>query len=372
MPKYPAQIDTTSDLPTVVDNFTPIRAVTINRLRDTILAIEAELGIKPRGLSSTVKARLDALETTVNSIDFIELNGDLGNTLSSPEVIGIRGNPVSSVEPIAGDVLIWSGTAWIPQPAADVSTFSGNGDLDGGPFIQTVIGIRGDSIADIAPLDGYVLVNAFGTWCPDYLYEDNVKPLIMTLTPTAGTLIEVGDTLVTPAFLASYTLPNITNLSITDDENNTPDSIPDVDKYSFSSVESFIFNNHNDSVTFTLSAIQGRIQKEATATVYWVQKMYWGANSPGETGAVFILTLSDSALTRTKVYTFTATATAGQSIYFACRANFGNIIFTVNGLQGGFTFINDYTLTNNFGIIENFSLYESEFTGLGEITVTTS
>ncbi len=70
MTKYPAQIDTTSDLPTIVDNSTPIRAVTINRLRDTILAIEAELGVKPKGLSATVKARLDALDTTINGIDF--------------------------------------------------------------------------------------------------------------------------------------------------------------------------------------------------------------------------------------------------------------------------------------------------------------
>jgi hypothetical protein len=168
MTKYPAQIDTTTELPTVVDNLTSVKAVTINRLRDSILAIQSELGVKPRGLSSTVRDRLDALDSTL-SIDFIELAGDLGGVTNSPEVIGIRGNPISTVEPTVGDVLVWSGIAWVPQSASEASTFLAAGDLDGYTYTQTVVGLRDNPISDIIPLDGYSLVFSDGNWVPGFL-----------------------------------------------------------------------------------------------------------------------------------------------------------------------------------------------------------
>jgi len=47
----------------------------------------------------------------------VQLAGDLGNTYSSPQVIGLRGRSVGSGTPNGGDVLTWStgSTAWIPQ-----------------------------------------------------------------------------------------------------------------------------------------------------------------------------------------------------------------------------------------------------------------
>lgn len=172
MTKYPAQIDTITELPTIVDNTTPLRAITINRLRDAIFAIETELGVKPRGSSSTVKARLDTIDSTL-SIDFIEINGDLGGTASSPKIIGIRGNPISTVSPTIGDVLVWSGIAWVPESASDASTFLAAGDLDGYPYTQTVIGLRDNPITNIDPLDGYSLVFSDGYWVPSYLILDD-------------------------------------------------------------------------------------------------------------------------------------------------------------------------------------------------------
>lgn len=121
MTTYPASIDNSSTLPTAVDNSTPVQGAVVNRLRDAILAIEAELGVKPSSVYGTVRARLDALEGIIGNLQIIELNGDLGGTLEEPLVIGIQGRPVSSVAPVNGQSLVWNGIAWAPR------TISGGG-----------------------------------------------------------------------------------------------------------------------------------------------------------------------------------------------------------------------------------------------------
>lgn len=60
--KYPGQLDDSSSLPASTDNVTPVKAEVVNRLRDAILAIEAELGIDPSREYGTVRARLDAMD----------------------------------------------------------------------------------------------------------------------------------------------------------------------------------------------------------------------------------------------------------------------------------------------------------------------
>lgn len=65
--KYPGQIDTSNELPIATDNVTPVKAEVVNRLRSAIIAIESELGVNPSSTFSTVKARIDALESTGGS-----------------------------------------------------------------------------------------------------------------------------------------------------------------------------------------------------------------------------------------------------------------------------------------------------------------
>lgn len=65
--RYPCDFDDprptdTRGLPITVDNRTPVKAEVVNRQRESILAIEAEMGIQPSGTFTTVRARLDALE----------------------------------------------------------------------------------------------------------------------------------------------------------------------------------------------------------------------------------------------------------------------------------------------------------------------
>jgi hypothetical protein len=124
MSLYPAQIDT-SYLPVVVDNSTTINGTILNKLRDSILSIELELGIKPSSTFGSVRARLDNIENILNNIgpsNSVKLGGDLGGTNNTPIVIGIQGRSVSAAAPALNQVLSWNGVAWIPSTVTSVIT----------------------------------------------------------------------------------------------------------------------------------------------------------------------------------------------------------------------------------------------------------
>jgi len=78
--KYPNQLDDSTTLPPAVDLVTPVKAEAVNRLRDAILAIEAELGAQPSGAYGAVKARLDAMQAQVTTIgqDLDAVEAELG------------------------------------------------------------------------------------------------------------------------------------------------------------------------------------------------------------------------------------------------------------------------------------------------------
>jgi hypothetical protein len=167
MSNYPAQIDNNQSLPKSINNFTPINSANFEPLRLAVLAIESTLGINPNSIYGTVSERLITLENILGNLNIIELTQDLGGTLSNPLVIGIQGKPVSNVNPIAGQSLIWNGIAWIPTTVNGVGTFSG--DLSGTIFTQTVIGLQNHPVSNNTPIDGYVLTwnQLSNSWKPE-------------------------------------------------------------------------------------------------------------------------------------------------------------------------------------------------------------
>ena len=81
---YPNQIDGESTLPVTTDLVTQVRAEVVNRLRDAIIAAQAELGTQPSGAYGNVKDRLNAMQAQVTTIgqDLDALEAEIGNNPS--------------------------------------------------------------------------------------------------------------------------------------------------------------------------------------------------------------------------------------------------------------------------------------------------
>jgi hypothetical protein len=191
---YPARIDTTTSLPTVVDNFTSITATSINQLRDAILSIETALGVNPGGTYGSAAARLAALENTVGNLQIISLAQDLGGTLAQPLVIGLQGRPLSTTSPQAGQVLTWNGIAWIPTDIVSggggLITFSQ--DLSGSASAQTVVGIQTIPVSSTAPVTGNVLTYNGTQWIPQAVSSGSVTLMgDVTGLATANTVVNI-------------------------------------------------------------------------------------------------------------------------------------------------------------------------------------
>ncbi len=179
--QYPAQIDDSITLPVSADNSTLVRAAVLNELRTAVIAIESALGVSPASVYGSVRERIAALETSLNTVanNAVVLGGDIGGTNISPLVIGLRGITILDIEPESGQVLAYNGLGWVPT-APDVAggAFQADGDLSGSNVSQTVIALQGYSVGDTDPTDGYVL-----TWSD---FSTSWEPLAAPVGFSAG------------------------------------------------------------------------------------------------------------------------------------------------------------------------------------------
>ena len=163
MTNYPAQLDTTQSLPTVVDSQSPVQGSFVNQLRDTILSVENSLGVNPAGLYSSVAGRLGAIENTFNNLQIIRLTKDLGGTILNPLVIGLQGRPLAPNQPNLNDVITWNGIAWMPQRAQGPI---GPPGVPGAAGIQGPVGasnpVRVPLVAGVKQVAGVILINIGG------------------------------------------------------------------------------------------------------------------------------------------------------------------------------------------------------------------
>lgn len=121
--KFPAQLDTSNELPLAVDNVTVVKAEVVNRLRSAIMAIEAELGIDPSRDYGSVRDRLDALETGGAGGGSVEILQDGVSILPSAIGIDFVGDVVVSVpEPLRARVEIIGGQATQIQETITVTS----------------------------------------------------------------------------------------------------------------------------------------------------------------------------------------------------------------------------------------------------------
>jgi hypothetical protein len=204
------------------------KTIAINNLINAVQTIERVLGIAPFGVYADLRVRLDILEARINNpyapapnvtnpfyidgyggvsisvgdgyptedrlngslylrrdgyvyeglyqrrnnlwqlipTDFWSAGGDLSGGYYSQTVIGLQDRPLVSTMPLDGYHLTWNNIDgyWEPQVG-----FSAYRDLSGTKTDQTVIGIQGRPVSAITPSDGYALMWQSSSWVPTRL-----------------------------------------------------------------------------------------------------------------------------------------------------------------------------------------------------------
>ena len=212
-----------------------------------------------------------------------------------------------------------------------------------------------------------------GTLAFKSIHQSMIVPSldISAFAKTGATSVEVGATVTNPAFTATYNHAPTTACIVDDQGSASVDVIGTPEGFTY--VHAYTKNSYGQSVLFTLTANDGYGADTATATVQWLQKVFYGVGAAGGTTEAFIEGLATNALTSTKNRTFTVTAGGAEKIYYAYRTAYGGATFTVGGFTGGFVQVSStISVTNAFGFAENYTLYESDNVGLGLTTVTVS
>ena len=120
--------------------------------------------------------------------------------------------------------------------------------------------------------------------------------------------------------------------------------------------------------TFTVVATDERDATDtATTGITFYNGVYYGVG----TETTDLLTLNKK-LQSGKGITFTANAADGQYIIYALPTRYGTPNFNVGGFDGGFSKLMTINFTNASGYTENYDVWVSDNTGLGNTTVKVS
>lgn len=247
----------------------------------------------------------------------------------------------------------------------------GAGGSGGGGINATEL--QGVPIEPTAPIQGAVPVydsppNAYDI---RQLTSDDIAPgFTVSLHLTGSSQVELGQTVVTPAFTATYTRTPTSSI-LTDNQGNLPKDVT-LTPNAFSSDNTYIFTTIS-TVNFTLTASPaGGPVRTGNASITWLARYYYGVGPAGSSSAAFIQTLGNSFLASSRNTTFTVTAGSTEKIYVAYPASFGAATFTIGGFTGGFLSPSTVSVTNAFGVTISYFLYESLNTNLGTTTVQVS
>lgn len=122
--------------------------------------------------------------------------------------------------------------------------------------------------------------------------------------------------------------------------------------------------------TITLSATDGEDPDTAINYFYFYNNVHWGVDSADITDSAGINSLAGKGLQNTRVKTFTVDAAVGEYLYYAVPVRLGDPTPWIGGFEGGMTkTVASVSCTNTNGYIENYAIWKSDNSGLGDTTV---
>lgn len=260
--------------------------------------------------------------------------GDLGGFYPSPTVIGLQGQPISTVLPIVGEVLEWNGTQWTPA-SIDVTLGPAAGDLSGIYPNLTVVGLQGRSVSNVAPTTGQSLAWNGTQWIPTtgeapggpaggdlsgtypnpvvaafqtvpvsntapvqsavpvydtsglkynirQLSQDDIAPGFSITGFSGGSTVEVGATVTNPTFNASYNHTPFSAQITNTDGIDSPLVL--VSPFTSGTVVGAFHHTSVATVSFTLSATYTST-KTAGQSITFLARSFGGIGTAGATSA---------------------------------------------------------------------------------------
>ena len=183
-------------------------------------------------------------------------------------------------------------------------------------------------------------------------------PLTINLTSNTQTALEIGTTISSVVFNWTYS-----KQVISQSFNGTS-----LDK----SIRTYTYNSSfNSNKTFTLNANDGTKNFSKSIGFSFLNGRYWGVSSAMSYDNDLIRNFSKE-LSSSKSKTFTVNCGKGQHIFYCVPTRFGSCSFKVGGFEGGFNKVSTIQYTNSSGYTENYDVYKSSNSNLGNTTVVVS
>lgn len=218
--------------------------------------------------------------------------------------------------------------------------------------------------------DGYAIIEIGGVAAFRPILQAYIQAAFAISAFGGPATQEVGATVASPSFTASYNFTPDT-ASVVDDQGNPGLDVhltPTAFTYSYQ----YTKTANNAAVTWTLSAGRGTESATRTASVAWRPRLYYGVGVDGLHTESDIKGLASQPLAASRATTFTVNAGSGQHIYFASPVSYGSATFTIGGFEGGFDLVGTVSVTNANGVTQNYYLYKSTNPNLGSTTVQVS
>jgi hypothetical protein len=190
-------------------------------------------------------------------------------------------------------------------------------------------------------------------WAP----VDGVK--ILSFSPVVS-LVETGQSVVHPAFTASYNITP-TAATLTNDANAESLDVH-LTPTSFASAQTYVKNTPNLAVNFTLSASVGALAATPVVRqIIWGQKTYGAVAAAGATMATILGgSVAYAQLATTRAANFSLTDDATHRMHFFQPTRYTGQIFkdTATGFALGVTVIETANVTNAQGFTESYTHWQ--------------
>lgn len=142
------------------------------------------------------------------------------------------------------------------------------------------------------------------------------------------------------------------------------DSIVDLD------LREMTFENVTSNNNYTLKAIsESNVEKEQTLSIKFYNGIYYGKSNTNIYDSNLVNSLT-KILSEDIHRTINVNSGNKEFIFYCIPSRLGIPLFYVNGFEGGFSKVNTITFTNDKGYIEDYDIYKSFNSNLGETTIT--